>query len=618
MFLRVSSPTRRIMISSVMREFEAEREAIKNVVLMSGNHPVMAENRLSGLSVMEEVKRMVDDSDCYVGVFSERWGDVPPDNNPCKLSMTAMEFELAKTKGIPMRIFVSGAEKRDPELQAFLDRVGDSMGRWFIRYDSAADLFLKIGISVCRLVEEIHGTPRNLNSIKAAMSRHNSVSVSGIKDNVHQIYQEPAQFGLVDDLAEKENMWLVGERGIGKSVVLKKLVAKKMAERKNVLFLRSEDILHYGGLDGAVNYVCGTSLESALKMFGESDKLLLIVDSVEAIHRSPGAWENFTKCVFNVLGKPELRIAFSIRQSDYLAFGESFPPEWGTEIVLAGFTDDQIRRTLDAMQVSVDKSMFQILKHPFYLEILDSMAAKLGGNDLHLLSTRAKFIKLHYQRMVCDDQMSPEHVHAREEFLSMLADRMLKSKRLKLHYMNAASPEFKSLRSDGIITDDGTFVQFFHQLYFDFIMSMKIIDSGSVADYLKSVGGEPFLRSTVQFMLSYLHSEDFDLYESSMRGLIRDASVGEYWKRVAVRFMGQLRIVHDGEEDLVTELLDADASFTRYFLESAIESKNAHWLSLWDDSVLVEWAKDKNSPHGALLAEYVNGASRWSDEQQQE
>lgn len=618
MFLRVSGPPRRIMVSSVMREFEAEREAIKNVVLMSGNYPVMAESRLSGLSVMEEVKKMVDDSDCYVGVFSERWGDVPSDDNPGRLSVTAMEFELAKTKGIPMRIFVSGAEKRDPGLQAFLDRVGDSMGRWFIRYDSAADLFLKIGISVCGLVEEIHDTPLNLNLIKVAMSRHNSVSVSGIKDSVHQIYQEPAQFGLVDDLVEKENMWLVGERGIGKSVVLKKLVAKKMAERKNVLFLRSEDILHYGGLDGAVNHVCGTSLEGALEMFGESDRLLLIVDSVEAIHRSPGAWGNFTKCVFNVLAKPGLKMVFSIRQSDYLAFGESFPPEWGTEIVLSGFTDEQIRKTLDAMRVGVDKSMFRILRHPFYLEILDSMAAKLGDNDLHLLSTRAKFIKLHYQRMVCDDQMPSEHVHAREEFLSVLANRMFKSKRLKLHYMNAASPEFRSLRSDGIIADDGTFVQFFHQLYFDFIMSMKIIDSGSVADYLKNAGSEPFLRSTVQFMLSYLHSEDFDLYESSMRDLIRDAGVGEYWKRVAVRFMGQLIVLRDGEEDLVTELLGADTSFTRYFLESAIESKNPHWLSLWADSVFVEWSKDKNFPHGALLAEYVNGASRWSDEQQQE
>lgn len=53
MFLRVSGPPRRIMVSSVMREFEAEREAIKNVVFMSGNYPIMAESRLSGLSVME-------------------------------------------------------------------------------------------------------------------------------------------------------------------------------------------------------------------------------------------------------------------------------------------------------------------------------------------------------------------------------------------------------------------------------------------------------------------------------------------------------------------------------------------------------------------------------------
>lgn len=611
----VPGPPRRIMISSVMRAFAREREAIKNMVIMSGNYPVMAEYRLSGRSVIGELEQMVEDSDCYIGVFSERWGDVPADNNPGRLSMTAMEFELAKTKGIPMRIFVSSAEKRDPELQEFLDRVGDSAGKWFIRYDSDADLFSRMAISIRDMVEQMDDDVKDFGSVTAAMSRHSSESVSRIKDSVHEIHQKPAQFDSVEILAEKGNVWLVGERGIGKSVVLKKLVEKKIAERKNVLFLRSEDILHYGGLDGAVNHVCDTSLEGALKMFGESDKLLLIIDSVEAIHRNTGAWDNFTKCVFNVLTKPELKIVFSIRQSDYFAFRESFPSEWGKETILSGFTDKQICKTLDAMQVSVPKSMFGILRHPLYLDMLDSMSSRVGDGDLHLLSTRAKFIKLHYKKTVCNDPTSNERGTEREEFLSMLANRMLESKRLKLHYMNAASPEFKSLRSDGIIVDDGTFVQFFHQLYFDFIMSMKIINSGSIVGYLKDVGAEPFLRSTVQFMLSYLHGEDFGLYESTMRSVARDAGVANYWKRVAIRFVGQLDALHCGDEDLAAELLGADTSFPKYFLESAIESKNTRWLSMWEDSIFVEWSKDGDFLHGTLLTKYISMASRWSDEQ---
>ena len=602
------------MVSSVMREFEEEREAIKNAVISSGNYPLMAEHRLSGGYVMGEIEKMVQDADCYIGVFRERWGDVPKDSNPHHLSVTAIEFEIAQARGIPMRIFVSDAEERDSRLEEFLNKVGNSAGKWFIRYDSIADLFSKIGISIREMTEQLSDTLLDLDSIKAAISKHSYASVSRIKDTVHEIHQKPTQFDLIESMTEQGNVWLVGERGIGKSVVLKKIVEKKLNEQKNVLFLGSEDILEYGGLDKALERVCGTSLRGMLEMFVEPERLLLIIDSVEAIHRNPNAWQNFFVCISKTVDTPAMRIVFSIRQSDYSAFKESFLPSWGAEVVLEGLTDAQVRHILNAMQVETGTAMLEMLKHPFYLEILDSLVNRLGVDDLHLPSNQAKFIRFHYEKIVCGDPSLTDHGRNREDFLSKMADDMLRFRRLKLHYMHAASPEFKSLRSDGIIVDDGTFVQFFHQLYFDFIMSMKIIDSGSVAAYLKSTGNEPFLRSTVMFLLSYLHSEDFDLYEASMRDLIRDAGVDDYWKHLAITFVGQLNDLHDGEEGLVADLLGASQSFPLYFLKSAIENKNAYWLTKRGDSVFANWSKDRNFRHADLLASYISKAPRWLDE----
>ena len=266
---------------------------------------------------------------------------------------------------------------------------------------------------------------------------------------------------------------------------------------------------------------------------------------------------------------------------------------------------------MDAMQVEMDDTMFEILKHPFYLEILDSLVGKSGTGDLHLLSTKAQFIKFHYKKIVCGDPAPTGLDRDKEKLLSHLADKMMQSKRLKLHYMHTASPEFKSLRSDGIILDDSTFVQFFHQLYFDFIMSMKILDSESVADYLKNIGEEPFLRSTALFLLSYLHSEDFDLYKTSIKDLILDVGVEDYWKRLAVAFIGQLKDLDAAEEKFVADLLGADQSFRQYFLESAIENKNGDWLRKWGDSVFVDWSKDRDFRHGDLLTTYLSMAHGW-------
>lgn len=610
----MSGPPRRIMISSVMREFKEEREAIKNAIISSGNYPLMAEHRLSGGYVMEEIEKMVQDADCYIGVFRKSWGDVPADDNPHALSVTAIEFKLAKERNIPMRIFVSEDEDRDPRLEEFLRTVGDFRGKWLIRYDSIVDLSSKAGISIRDMTEQLSDAPLDLNSLKAAISRHSYASVSRIKDTVHEIYEKPPQFDFVENATEQGNVWLVGERGIGKSVVLKKIVEKNIVERKSVLFLRSEDILECGGLDKALERVCDTSLHDALELFGESETLLLIIDSVEAIHRNPTAWQNFSECVLKAMDKPAARIVFSIRRSDYFAFKDNFPAEWGREVVLNGLTREQVCRILDAMQVGADDSLLKTLRLPFYLELLDSLAGRFDASDLRPLSTTTKFIKFHYQKMVCGDPTPTDLGRDKEKLLSHLADNMLQSKRLKLHYMHTASPEFKSLRSDGIILDDGTFVQFFHQLYFDLIMSMKILDSESVAHYLRNMGEEPFLRSTVLFLLSYLRSEDFDLYKTSMRDIIRDVGVEDYWKRLAVAFVGELKGLDAAEAAFAADLLGADRSLRPYFLESAIENKNGDWLEKWDDSVFADWSKDGDFRHGDLLTTYLSAAHGWLDE----
>ena len=80
---------------------------------------------------------MVDDSDCYIGIFHKEWGLIPPRDNPLGLSVTAIEYERAKSRNIPRLILVSTLEKQ-PELQKFLGTIGDYYdGEFFHRYDTS-------------------------------------------------------------------------------------------------------------------------------------------------------------------------------------------------------------------------------------------------------------------------------------------------------------------------------------------------------------------------------------------------------------------------------------------------------------------------------------------------
>jgi hypothetical protein len=58
------------------------------------------------------------------------WEYVPPDDNPEKLSVTAIEYQRAKKNRIPRLILISKKEK-EKELQEFINKISDyENGDW--------------------------------------------------------------------------------------------------------------------------------------------------------------------------------------------------------------------------------------------------------------------------------------------------------------------------------------------------------------------------------------------------------------------------------------------------------------------------------------------------------
>jgi hypothetical protein len=50
--------------------------------------------------------KLVDKADIYIGVFAHRYGHIPKENNPDKISITEMEYNWAVERGIARMIFI--------------------------------------------------------------------------------------------------------------------------------------------------------------------------------------------------------------------------------------------------------------------------------------------------------------------------------------------------------------------------------------------------------------------------------------------------------------------------------------------------------------------------------
>ena len=133
-----------IFISSVQKEFEAERKALADYIrqdelLKRFFSPYLFEETAAsghapGDVYLEEVKQ----SDIYLGLLGEEYGYEDQQG----VSPTEREFDMARQESKPCWIFIKGDGKlkRHPKEKQFINKVGELVSRKrFLTFDSLRD-----------------------------------------------------------------------------------------------------------------------------------------------------------------------------------------------------------------------------------------------------------------------------------------------------------------------------------------------------------------------------------------------------------------------------------------------------------------------------------------------
>ncbi len=90
-----------------MLDLPEHRKIVMDACLRMGMFPVMMESLPpSDEDPVTTSLRLLDDADVYLGVFAHRYGYVPKQNNPQKISLSEMEYNRALERRIPCLIFL--------------------------------------------------------------------------------------------------------------------------------------------------------------------------------------------------------------------------------------------------------------------------------------------------------------------------------------------------------------------------------------------------------------------------------------------------------------------------------------------------------------------------------
>jgi hypothetical protein len=162
--------SRRVFISSVMRDFGAERAAAREAVTRLRLQPVMGEDfgaqpYSSQAACLEGVRS----SHIYIGIFGPRYGTVNPVSG---LTATEEEFNQARERGMPILCFEQAGPK-EPEQDAFLRRIkAYETGYAFASYATPEELKMQIVQALHDLIGRPDISALDLDGAAAALDRH--------------------------------------------------------------------------------------------------------------------------------------------------------------------------------------------------------------------------------------------------------------------------------------------------------------------------------------------------------------------------------------------------------------------------------------------------------------
>ena len=134
----------RVFISSTMDDLQEERMAVadainENIFWESVYAESFTARSESPREVcLEEVGR----SHIYIGIFKDRYGYIPSENNPQGYSAVVLEYYEAKNNQLPIFIFVDkNGSKRGKKLIEFIKMITDfDKGHWRKEYSTTDEL----------------------------------------------------------------------------------------------------------------------------------------------------------------------------------------------------------------------------------------------------------------------------------------------------------------------------------------------------------------------------------------------------------------------------------------------------------------------------------------------
>lgn len=404
---------------------------------------------------------------------------------------------------------------------------------------------------------------------------------------------------------------LVGDAGVGKSVVIKDLIDNLEKVKVRCLCLKADAI------DDTNNPVSLEKIHDTISFFASNQQTtVFIIDQIDALSQSLSNDRNRLNTLMNVLSSledwPNVRAVVSCRKYDleYDAVLNGLKDK--SEIVELGLlSESEVKDALGKLEQGLvgklSPTTFSILRNVQYL---NSFCYLFQRNKRRLSFNSPIELYDALWDSVLDGLPAQIVYNDAEKVLYGIAECIKKSGTLKPVWQPISNlrAAYTYLASNGIVLPDGNAVSFFHQTFFDYALAKSYLSQNKsyISDLENEFQGLE-IRSTVKAVLEYVRGHNDVGYASEIQQLLTSKKIRLHIKLLAISIFATANDPRPVEKRIVKTVCQKDERLLSYYFRGVQGETWFSTASLMLKAYLPD--SDKNS---ILLIPMLSVLSRYS------
>lgn len=373
---------------------------------------------------------------------------------------------------------------------------------------------------------------------------------------------------------DQKNIFILeGEKGYGKTVVLKDLLLKLKQNNTNVLGIKADK--YYASdrieLEKKIFQKENISIEKIVQLYKNENKtLVIVIDQLDALSQTLSTNREFiqtyNRLISDLSFHSNVRIVISTRSYDlnYDAELSIYKSNKYSKIKITGISKEKVQEVLLKYGINnFSEKLLELLTVPNHLDIFCRLPSKINIDTLS--SLKDLYDALWKQLIYNKSELQLKSV------LYKIAGGMYQNQQITISniFENQYSKEINYLKSNHLLIENNNELQFFHQTFYDYTFSRQFVENKkSLSNYINENKQSLYVRSIIKMVTEYYREYDHDEYCKTITQLITSSKFRFHIKTLVITSLGDVKNPTNKEKNIVSKFILTDFDLTGVFINS--------------------------------------------------